>query len=138
MHDLSIEGLQTGQLRVVGLVQLTDCRDQEIRIDGIGFSNFCLFPTDPFHLRSPCIACVVPTSFFYCRIEADMPVKLVFVRYINQIILNFFLPGIFSSPLAIRLEGVGIKVTEDCAWSVEDDERVTTRIRDSKVYEMKV
>ncbi len=31
-----------------------------------------------------------------------------------EVVLNFFLAGIFARPIAIGFKGVGVEVTEDC------------------------
>jgi hypothetical protein len=39
-----------------------------------------------------------------------VPVKLVFVRYVDEIIKDLLLAGIFSSPVGVGFEGQRIKV----------------------------
>lgn len=46
--------------------------------------------------------------------EANVGVERILGSNGYEVVLNFFLAGIFARPIAIGFKGVGVEVTEDC------------------------
>ena len=117
MHHFSVECVDVRKIGVMRLIELANCRNQEVRAYGVKVPNFRLLSTYAFYFGLPFVVLIVPASLIHCRTKANMPVKLILVCDAYQVTLNFLLPRIFARPLAIWLEGVRVEVAKDCGTS---------------------
>jgi hypothetical protein len=120
MHLLPNKVLNPIDLRPLGLVQLTDSTDKEIRLDLICRAELCILATfRRLNIHMPPLRLIVPNSILNRSVEAHMFIDFVLLRNAHQVSKNLFLPGILASPLAVLFVAQAVQSTPDitaAAW----------------------
>ena len=99
MHFLALEAVDTLDFRVGWHVKLAYCRYKEIADDGVlwvGLGVFAAFRHRD--MRAPFLCLTIPACILDGSVEADMLVKIVFLRYADEIGKNLLLAWILSGP----------------------------------------
>jgi hypothetical protein len=114
MHLLPNKVLDTINLRPLGLVQLTDRTDEEVRLDLICRAELCILaPFRRLNIHMPPLRLIVPNSILNRRVESHMFVNLVLLSNTHQVSKNLFLPGILASPFTVLLVAQAIQGAPD-------------------------
>lgn len=87
MDDLALEVLQTFDVGITWLVQLTNSRDKKVTLDRVARAELGVFASRDLDVDFPTRLGIVPRRSFDGRVETDVLVELVLIRYIAQIFL---------------------------------------------------
>ena len=117
MHSLSLEILETFDIRIPWNVELPHSTNEEIRRDAIaGALELRIFASgSDGDVGFPLVVAVVPDSFCDRGVEADVSVEVVFAGDAQEVFEDFFLAGIFARPGGVLLEGEGVEEGVDVA-----------------------
>ena len=90
VHNLALEILQPGDIRIPGLIQLPYRRDEEIALNRIPFGVIlCILAPSDLHLNPPLLLLIIPGRRLDCSVEPNVLVELVLIRYVPQILLKY-------------------------------------------------
>jgi hypothetical protein len=104
MDDFPFEVAQPLDIRVLGYVQLPDSRNKKIGSDGVLAAEFGIFATQSRDFRLPGLGRGIPACFLDRGREADVFVELVFLRDVDEVIVDLFLTRVEARPIWIGLE----------------------------------
>jgi len=116
VHLLSHEVLDAIDFRPLGLVQLANGTDEEVRLDLICRAELCIFtPFGRLDINVPPLRLIVPNSVLNRRVEAHMLVDSILLRNTHQVRKDLFLPGILAGPIAVLLVAQAVQRAPDIA-----------------------
>ena len=79
VHDLALERVQSLDVGVAGLVQLSNSRDQEIRLDCVVGAEFRVLAAGDLDINLPLRTRIVPCGSLDRGVEANILVEVVFL-----------------------------------------------------------
>lgn len=88
MHLLSLELIQSRDLRKLRRIELTNSRDQEVRCDGVIFMTFRLFTPQHFHGGLPLLLGIIPVCLFNGSVESNVLEEIVLLGDADEVVLD--------------------------------------------------
>ena len=116
MHLPAGKAIDTWYIRPLRLIELSDRTDQKVALDLILRRGLCLLAT--LCSRNPCFPYhifFVPSGVLDRRVEANVRVYLVLLRYLDEVCKDFFLTRILPRPVAVLSKAVAVKCRPDVA-----------------------
>lgn len=87
MHDLALEAIQSLNIRVMRLVQLTNGRDEEIGLNCVAWAELRVLAARDLDVDLPLASCIIPCCGFDGSVKPDVLVEVVFAGNIAEIVL---------------------------------------------------